>query len=186
VNDTAPDQTPRCPILPDERPEPKDHVYMHDALDVNPPIPEAEIHRHLAAGTLVEVPNTDPRGEPGYLARHPNALVGLFVHNHPADDGTTANAACEIAADPELIEANDDRDLATVLAEIAQLVADFRATDDGLVRLYSGVIAYEFNTALGRDEHGIAHHETTIDKVIVIRDGRPLALDGKEWEATRT
>lgn len=160
-----------------------DHIYVYDAIHVTPPVPEAEIEKKVADGTYVKVWNTDPRGEPGYLAKRPGALMGIFVCCHLADDGTATNAGSTIEGDQAMRNTHNDRNIDAIVAEVAQLAADFRTAEDGLVRLFDNVVAYEANAYLGGQDP-VADYDTSTG-VIVIREGKPVSLPEKEWRASR-
>jgi hypothetical protein len=155
-----------------------DDVYIYDALHITPPILESEIAPLIADGTYLRVENDDPRGEPGYLARRPDAVMGVFMCAHVAEDGTVAKAATTIEADGNIEFTEEDRSSADIAAEVNQVIADFRYAEDGLVRLFDNVLAYEANTYQGG---GI--YDTTTE-VIAIRQGRAVPLPEDAWRTS--
>jgi hypothetical protein len=144
------------------------YVFLYDAIHVTPSIPEAEVAPLIADGTYVRVENDDPRGEPGYVARRPDAIVGVFVFAHHDEDGVVSPAGITIEADWHVEIPKAARTADAVAAEVAQIVADFRfRAADRAPRRFDGVIAYD---------------DDTDPKVIVIRDGRPVVLTDEEWQ----
>ncbi|MFG3338697.1 hypothetical protein [Glycomyces sp. NPDC048151] len=156
-----------------------DHVDVYDALHITPPIPEAEIAPLIANGTYVRIENDDPRGEPGYLARRPDAVMGVFVCADYASDDPDAKAAGTIESDWHIEFTEKDRTSADIAAEVNQLLTDFRDAKDGQVRSFGNVVAYEANTYLGPP-----HKYESATEVIVIREGRAVTLPEDEWRAS--
>jgi hypothetical protein len=148
-----------------------DRIYLYDAVSVRPSIPETEIAPLIADGTYVRIENDDPRGEPGYVARRPDAIVGVFVFAHHDEDGVVSPAGITIEADWHVEIPKAERTADAVAAEVARLMADFRCrAADRAPRRFDGVIAYD---------------DDTDPKVIVVRDGRPVVLNEEEWRASR-
>lgn len=133
-------------------------VFIYEAIDIEPPVSEAELAPKLDSGEYRKVTWDDPRMGEGYFVRvSDHGSIGIAVVPAYLDSGELVNQGLAIQANPV---AEDHFDM-TVDADIRKIVADFGIAPSGIRRV--------FNNALHIEKDGG-------QEMIVVRDNGPVRV----------
>jgi hypothetical protein len=119
-----------------------DDTYIYEAIDIVPPVTEAEIQARLATGDYQKVTWEDQRriGD-GYFARvGEGGMIGLAMYP-VADADETHYEGIAIQVNP----LEDKHQDATIEAELRKMVEDFGSSPDGSPRQFGRFLCVEKN-----------------------------------------
>lgn len=108
-------------------------VYVYEAIDVEPPISEAELEAKLTSAEYRKITWDDPRLGEGYFVQvGSSGMLGIAVVPTPTDDGQVIAQGVAIQVNP-LLEHHLDEALE---GELRKILADFGVSPGGIKRLF--------------------------------------------------
>lgn len=138
-----------------------DDVYVYEAIDVEPPISEAELAAKIASGEYIKVTWEDPRLGDGYFAKvGETGTIGVAVISVRGDGGAPLNQGIAIQANP-VDEGHRDSSLEDQLRKI---ITDFAIAPGGVKRMFDRALCIE---------------KPEGEERLVVRDGSPTRISGK-------
>jgi hypothetical protein len=113
-------------------------IYVFEAIDIEPPVTEAEVEAMVAAGKYQKVTWEDKgRIGDGYFAKvGADGVIGLAMSPKSDEDGTVSHRGTCVQVNP----VDEDYGDATIESELREIVADFGTAPDGTPRSFEQAI----------------------------------------------
>jgi hypothetical protein len=133
-------------------------IHVYEAVEIVPPVGEAEIEAALRTGEYTKVTWDDPRMGDGYFVRvEPSGLLGVGVIPIVRDDGSVVDCGVVVQVDPMAEEHHDE----PIERELRKIIADFGITPSNVKRMFDRALYVE---------------KPDGDEMIVVRDGVPVRM----------
>ncbi|WP_205326729.1 hypothetical protein [Glycomyces sp. YM15] len=158
-------------------------IYVFEAIDVDPPVSEAEVKAQIAVGKYQKVTwEDDGRIGDGYFVKvGESGEIGLAMTPKLGEDGVLRHRGICVQGNP-LDEAKRD---STIEAELREILADFGTAPDGTPRSFGSAIYIQKDDV----EYKVSVEEGRVVRVRVeppearTEQEQPLNLSVTEYEA---
>jgi hypothetical protein len=134
-------------------------IHVYEAVEIVPPVGEAEIVAALRTGEYTKVTWDDPRMGDGYFVRvGSSGLLGIGVIPVVGEDGSVTDCGVVVQANPMAKEHHDE----LMEQELRKIISDFGTAPSNVKRMFDRALYVE---------------KPDGDEMIVVRDGEPVRMN---------